>query len=284
MSGVKDESPISTAPSIGLLAEKSLHAALKTWYAQPGDEIEVPLKGEASDGRRFCYHIDIVRRVGDERTSHASSLQTADLPLSMFGEGVGGWGTLLIEIQTRSFSSLKRKLYTLTEPHHTHHVRLVYPIPAERWLVDLDAEGNTVKRRKSPKRGRVEDAFSELVRLPDLICRPNFSFEVLLIRDEEHRIDDGKGSWRRKRRSIHDRRLLEVVESRVFETPSDFYALLPPGLYPPFTVRDVAKIGKLSPSLAGKMVYCLWKMGALARVGHRRRSILYAPPSSPSDE
>lgn len=245
---VSDSSP---PHSIGLLAEKSLHAALKTWYAQPDDQIEVPLKGVAADGRRFRYHIDIVRSP-----------------------------SLLIEIQTRSFSSLKRKLYTLTEPHHAHHVRLVYPIPAERWLVDLDAEGNIVKRRKSPKRGRVEDAFNELLRVPDLICRPNFSFEVLLIRDEEHRIDDGKGSWRRKRRSIHDRRLLEVVESRAFETPSDFYALLPPGLYPPFTVMDVVKLSKLSRPLAGKMVYCLWKMGALARVGNRRRAILYAPVSS----
>lgn len=240
---------MSTRPSIGLLAEKSLHAALKAWYAQPDDQIEVPLKGEAADGRRFRYHIDIVRA----------------LP-----------STLLIEIQTRSFSSLKRKLYTLTEPHHAHHVRLVYPIPAERWLVDLDADGGVVKRRKSPKRGRVEDAFNELVRLPDLICRPHFSFEVLLIRDEEVRIDDGKGSWRRKRRSIHDRRLLAVVESRVFDSPADFCALLPPGLAMPFTVRELAKLAKLSPALAGKMAYCLWKMGAVERVGHRRRAYLYA--------
>lgn len=277
---MSDSSP---RPSIGLLAEKSLHAALKTWYAQPDDQIEVPLKGETADGRRFRYHIDIVRSVPPDGSSDKPSDEALDetrtRPASSLQTPNSGWGQILIEIQTRSFSSLKRKLYTLTEPHHAHHVRLVYPIPAERWLVDLDADGNMVKRRKSPKRGRVEDAFNELLRVPDLICRPNFSFEVLLIRDEEHRIDDGKGSWRRKRRSIHDRRLLEVVESRVFETPSDFYALLPPGLYSPFTVMDVVKLSKLSRPLAGKMVYCLWKMGALARVGNRRRAILYAPVS-----
>ena len=37
---------------IGLLNEKPLHAALKAWYAQPGDRFEVPLHG---------FVIDIVR-------------------------------------------------------------------------------------------------------------------------------------------------------------------------------------------------------------------------------
>src|SRR5262245_23712671 len=62
-------------PSIGSLNEKSLHAALKAWCLQPGDQTEVPVEG---------YIIDIVR------------------------------GDLLIEIQTRNFSALKAKLLKLT--------------------------------------------------------------------------------------------------------------------------------------------------------------------------
>lgn len=37
---------------IGLLNEKSLHASLKQWYAQPGDRFEVAVDG---------FVIDIVR-------------------------------------------------------------------------------------------------------------------------------------------------------------------------------------------------------------------------------
>ncbi len=66
---------------IGTLNERSLHAALKDYLAQPGDEQEVKLEG---------YFIDIVR--GEE----------------------------LIEIQTGSFFPLKRKLKKLLENHVIH--------------------------------------------------------------------------------------------------------------------------------------------------------------------
>jgi hypothetical protein len=45
-------SPASKSPIIGTLMETSLHAALKEWYAQPGDRTEVPMDG---------YVIDLVR-------------------------------------------------------------------------------------------------------------------------------------------------------------------------------------------------------------------------------
>jgi hypothetical protein len=63
---------------IGLLNEKPLHAALKSWYAGPNDRFEVPVAG---------YVIDIVR------------------------------DDLLIEIQTGNFSSMKIKLGQLVAKH-----------------------------------------------------------------------------------------------------------------------------------------------------------------------
>ena len=65
-------------PHIGLLNEKPLHAALKAWYAQPGDRFEVPLDG---------FVIDIVR------------------------------DNVLLEIQTRHFGAIKSKLATLVSSH-----------------------------------------------------------------------------------------------------------------------------------------------------------------------
>jgi hypothetical protein len=253
MSAPDGEAGARPPSGIGTLAEKSLHAALKAWYARPGDQLEVPVAGIAADGRRYRYHIDLVR--------------PADAPDAP---------PLFIEIQTRNFNSLKRKLVALTEAHRVH---LVYPVAAERWLVDCAADGSVLRRRRSPKRGRVENAFDELVRLPDLICRPTFSFEVLLIRDEEVRLDDGRGSWRRGRRSIADRRLLDVLDARVFHNAEDFAALLPDGLPAQFTARELAALGHLSPVTAGRMAYCLWKMGALMRAGKRGNAYVYAAPA-----
>lgn len=75
----KDRSPLTEVPNgIGTLKEFSLHAALKNWYARPGDKLESPVDG---------YWIDLVR------------------------------GRQLIEIQTGSFSAIKSKLKRLLENH-----------------------------------------------------------------------------------------------------------------------------------------------------------------------
>ncbi len=104
---------------VGLLNEKSLHAALKVWYAQPDDRFEVVVDGSV---------IDIVR------------------------------GDLLVEIQTRGFAALKRKLEKLVG---SHTVRLVYPIAVEKWIVRLSDDGVAQQgRRKSPSTGRCRSFFA----------------------------------------------------------------------------------------------------------------------------
>jgi hypothetical protein len=68
---------------IGTLAEKSLHASLKRWYAEDGDKTEKKVDG---------FYIDIVR---------------ADV---------------LVEIQTANFSQIRRKLVYLLRDHPVHLV------------------------------------------------------------------------------------------------------------------------------------------------------------------
>jgi hypothetical protein len=70
--------PQAGSRPIGTLNEGPLHAALKEWYARPGDHSEVVVDG---------YVVDIVR------------------------------GELLIEIQTASFASIKAKLTSLVDRH-----------------------------------------------------------------------------------------------------------------------------------------------------------------------
>lgn len=225
--------PSNPSHRIGTLNEKPLHAALKEWYAQPGDQFEVLMDGLV---------VDIVR------------------------------GDLLVEIQTCNLASIKRKLMGLVE-HHP--VRVVYPIAQEKWIVRLAEDGSPASRRRSPKRGAIEQVFGELVHVPALLAHPNFSIEVLFIQEEELRRYDGRRGWRRGGWVIHERRLVQVVGRHLLESPADAGALLPAALPAPFTTSDLAAAIAGPRRLAQQMVYCLREMGALAPVGRRGRAILY---------
>lgn len=55
-------------------------------------------------------------------------------------------------------------------------MRQVHPIAQEKWVVRLGREGVTpVNRRESPKRGRVDQLFLDLVSFPELVAHPNFT-------------------------------------------------------------------------------------------------------------
>ena len=95
------------APHIRTLREKPLHASLKQWYAQPGDGVEVPVDG---------FVIDLIR------------------------------DDLLIEVQTRGFSSMKQKVNALIDLGH--RVRIVHPIPIDRWIVKIDGDSAVLSRRR----------------------------------------------------------------------------------------------------------------------------------------
>lgn len=222
------------AVGIGVRNEKSLHAALKQWYARPGDQLEVKVDG---------FLIDLVRE----------------------GE--------LIEIQTRNLGSLRLKLQMLLE-HHA--VRLVYPIAQEKWIVRKTGSGKKIiSRRKSPKIGRLSDLFAELVSLPELINHPNLVLEIALIQEEEIRHADGRGSWRRKWQSIHDHKLLQVLEAVSFTKKEDFLRFLPADLAQPFTNQSLTERIGGSIQATRQMTYCLKKMGLIQPVGKNRNQLLF---------
>jgi hypothetical protein len=183
-------------------------------------------------------------------------------------------GDLLVEIQTGNFSAVKEKIKALVG---NHPLRLVYPIALEKWLLKLPKErGGETRRRKSPKRGRMEEVFRELVSFPELMCSANFSLEVLLIQEEEVRRHDPARRWRNRGWVTVERRLLDVVGRRLFEKPDDVVAILPVDLPERFTTTDMARAMGGPQWLAQKTAYCLRKMGTVVEVGKRGRSKLYA--------
>ncbi len=223
------------SPHIGTLNEKPLHEALKRWYARPKDKFEVPVDGSV---------VDIVR------------------------------GKLLIEIQTKNFSAIRRKLEKLLV---NHKVRLVYPIAVEKWIIKLPRDPkDKATRRRSPKRGAFEDVFSELIRIPHLLANPNFSLELVLIEEEEVRRYDGVRGWRRGFWVTEERRLLKAAGHKVFKSAAEMSSFLPQNLAEPFTASSLAAAMLKPRRLAQKMVYCLKMTHCIKPVGKSGNSILYA--------
>ena len=229
-----------------------------------------------------------------EKSLHDSVKQWYSQPGDRMETWVDGYivdivrGDTLIEIQTGNFSAIKTKLENLVQ---RHPVRLVHPIPQTKWIVRLNSQGERISRRRSPRKGRVEDLFLELVYASHLMEKPNFSLETLLVHSEEELIDDGRGSWRRRRRrrrrrwSVNDRRLLDVVGRATFSAPADFKKLLPEALPEKFTTRELAEALKMRVSIAQKMTYCLRHMGVLDTIGKRGRARLYTlKQESPHEE
>jgi len=214
----------------------------------------------------------------NEKPLHASLKEWCAQPGDRFEVAVDGFvidivrDDLLLEIQTGNLASIKSKLTCLAG---SHPIRLVYPIAQEKWIVRLakdDSCGAT--RRKSPKRGRLEDLFWEMVSFPQLLASPNFSLEVLMIREEEVRRYEGKRGWRRRGWVTEERRLLGVEGQMLYEEPADWRAFLPEDLGA-FTARDLAQATGISSPLAQKIVYCLRQVGVIELMGKRERANLY---------
>ena len=215
----------------------------------------------------------------NEKPLHASLKEWYARPGDRFEVAVDGYvidivrHDLLLEIQTGGFASIKSKLLDLVD---VHRVRLIYPIALEKWILKLakDDRGNHI-RRKSPRRGRVEDLFREMVSFPQLLATANFSLEVLMIREEEVRRHEEKRNWRRRGWTTDERRLVEVVERHLFERASDWRALLPEYLGELFTSGDLAEVLGIRKPLAQKMTYCLRKAGVIELTGRRGRANNY---------
>jgi hypothetical protein len=214
----------------------------------------------------------------NEKPLHASLKEWHAQPEDQFEVAVDGFvidivrDDLLLEIQTGNLASIKSKLTNLAR---SRRIRLIYPIAQEKLILKLAKDDNSgISRRKSPKRGRVEDLFWEMVSFPQLLGNPNFSLEVLLIREEEVRRFEGKRNWRRRGWVVQERRLLEVVEQRLYEEPVDWLEFVPKDKVT-FTARDLAEVRGIRIQLAQKLVYCLRKVRVIEFVGKQGRANLY---------
>ncbi|MBQ5390531.1 MAG: hypothetical protein IIU58_06465 [Clostridia bacterium] len=225
--------------SIGTLSEKTLHSVLK-YYLEPCDDFHEVAVGS--------YVADILR------------------------DGC------IIEIQTRAFDRLRKKLSAFLKEYP---VTVVFPIAKTKWYYITDSEsGEVSEKKKSPKYGNIYDAFKELYKIKMLLDSENLYFHFVLLDITEYRRTVKKS--RRNHKGIElVERIPNAIEEEVFiDGKEDFGKLIPEGLPSPFTSKDFAKAIKRPRSVAQTALNVLSAVGAVEHVGKDKNTYLYRTNSN----
>lgn len=219
---------------IGTLSEKTLHRVVKTF-------IEPNICNH--EKKMFGYVADIVNEKG------------------------------IIEIQTRNFGSLRKKLPVFLEHGN---VTVVYPVAYIKWLCWIDKEsGEIISRRKSPKRGSIYDISRELCYIRGLFTHPNFRLELIFMELEEYKILDGYGKEKKRGASWYDRVPLSYIGREIFEEKKDFFKFLPDDLLELFTIKELAGAIKKPYRTAQEIITILKDLSLAELAGKRGRIHLY---------
>lgn len=219
---------------IGTLSEKTVHAVLKNYYAPDTDMHEIPIANFVAD------------------------IYT---------------GSEIIEIQTRSFNNMRRKLAAFLPEYP---VTIVYPIPNVKWLCWIDEEtGETSQKRKSPKKGNPYQAFIELYKIRPFLKDRNLKFRFDLIDMEEYRLLNGWSRDRKKGSERFDRIPLRFVEEVCIDRREDYMQFIPYDIPERFTAKDFAKCAKIPLQLAQTVLLIMTDLEMVERIGKEGRSYLY---------
>jgi hypothetical protein len=155
-----------------------------------------------------------------------------------------------------------------------HRFRIVHPVAAERRIVRVDKHGEVLSVRRSPKRGSVVEVFDKLTAFPSLLTHPNFTVEVLLLR-EDHVRAAGPVSVRGRTRDPGARRLRGVLARVELGGAEDIVRALPPLPTQPFSTRELASLLGCSVQLAQRTAYCLRTVSIIEAAGKRNRTALH---------
>jgi len=249
------------------------------------------------DKERFCeaYHAvcgSVPSRKGigvlSEKTLHSVIKQFIEPNEALQEVKVGGYyadiknDDGIFEVQTRSFNRLRAKLKSYLE---TETVTIVYPIPAVKRLIWIDAQtGELTSPRKSPKRGSYFDAFPELYKLDMLIANESLRVLLLLVDMDEYRYLNGWSADGKKGSTRHEQYPIALADSMLLATKEDYEGILPSELCSPFTSKDFASAANIRPRIAQTVLTVLSKRGVVQCVGKKGRLHLYMKASMMSGE
>jgi len=179
----------------------------------------------------------------------------------------------IVEIHTRSFNTLRKKLAEFME---TSPVTVVYPLPKTKWLLWIDKQtGEVTKKRKSPREGRLYDAIHELYKIKPLLNHENFRLHIIFIDIEEYRYLDGWSNDKKRGSSRCDRIPVDIKEEIFFNTKKDFLQFIPENLPDRFTTKDYKKAAKINLHTSQTALNILHHIGVITRTGKHGNLHIY---------
>lgn len=219
---------------IGTLGEKTLHSILKNYFEPNEEKQERKISGFVADIQKENQ---------------------------------------IIEIQTRQFNRLRKKLdafLTITD------VMVVYPVVRTKWLVWIDEDtGETTKKRKSPKCGKPYEAFYELYKIKNYLKNPRFKLCIVMLDAVEYRSLNGWSANKKKGSTRYERIPTEIVDGIYINNIRDYVKLIPDGLGEQFTSKDFMKASGLSISVSKTALNVLNFVEAVTRVGKQGNRYIY---------
>jgi len=178
-----------------------------------------------------------------------------------------------IEVQTGSFAPLPKKIKEFVKHGK---VRIIHPIALTKKIEVYGTDGKLLYYRKSPVKGSKWSIFNVLIYAPQLPLIRRVTIEIVMVDITEKRIKDGKGSWRRKGISLHDRELTSWHESILFKKPIDYLQFIPFKKKEEFTSSLLSEQAGVDKWTAQKALYVLTKLKIVKRNGKKGNSWVYA--------
>lgn len=179
----------------------------------------------------------------------------------------------IIEIQTRNFNTLRKKLTQFLEENF---VTIVYPVVHKKYLIWIDKEnGEITKRRKSPKTGSAYEIFPELYRIKQFLTHPGLRLKIVFINAAEYRNLDGWSEDRKRGSSRHERIPEDFVGTLDIKAADDYIKLIPENLPGNFTSKDFKTKSGLSQHNSRIALNVLKFVGAVEQTGKKGNQIVY---------
>lgn len=221
--------------SVGTLKEKTLHKIVKNYLEEDINNQEVKVGP---------YFVDI------------------------FKDGK------IIEIQTRQFNTLRKKLEFLLKDYD---VTICYPTFYNKTIKWINEDTHILEdTRKSPKKGSIYDAFFELYKIKQLLLNPRLKLKILLIDLEEYRLLNGWSKDKKRGSYRHDQIPVDLIDEVDILELKDYKKFIPNNLETQFTSKDYAKATKLRLKRAQIALNVLRYLDIIELVGKDSRLNLYS--------
>ena len=204
---------------IGILNESALHLALKNYVDPDASHHEIALNGFVAD-------------VFD--------------------------GVKITEIETRSFSNLKKKLGIFLGDYP---VTVVFPVAAKTVFSYIGEDGTPDRLHISSRKGRPSDILTETMKISEYVGSANLSFRVIMLEVKEYRVK----RRRRGRESfdVAERFPVAFVQDIFLNGAGDFAGLVDiPGNC--FTAGEFARLNRLADYKAWKELKALEGLGIIS--------------------